>query len=40
MRFHDVKWATVTRMILTWIITIPISMVIAFLIYKIIYAFV
>lgn len=40
MRFHDVKWATVTRMIMTWIITIPISMVLAFLLYKSIYLFV
>jgi PiT family inorganic phosphate transporter len=39
MRFHDVKWATVTKMVLTWIITIPISMVLAFVIYKILYLF-
>ncbi|UUZ79411.1 inorganic phosphate transporter [Paenibacillus sp. P26] len=39
MRFHDVKWATVTRMVMTWVITIPISMVLAFLIYKIIFMF-
>lgn len=37
MRFHDVKWSTVTKMVMTWIITIPISMVLAFLIYKIIF---
>ncbi|WP_159883091.1 inorganic phosphate transporter [Paenibacillus puerhi] len=40
LRFHDVKWATVTRMVMTWFITIPISMVIAFIIYKIISLFV
>ncbi|MBP1155304.1 MULTISPECIES: inorganic phosphate transporter [unclassified Paenibacillus] len=39
MRFHDVKWGTVTRMVMTWVITIPISMVLAFLIYKIIFSF-
>ncbi|AFC29935.1 PiT family inorganic phosphate transporter [Paenibacillus mucilaginosus 3016] len=38
MRFHDVKWATVTRMIMTWVITIPISMILAYLIYKIIFS--
>lgn len=37
MRFHDVKWATVTKMVMTWIITIPISMALAFIIYKIIF---
>ncbi|MCZ8521409.1 MULTISPECIES: inorganic phosphate transporter [Paenibacillus] len=40
LRFHDVKWATVTRMIMTWVITIPISMVLAYLIYKIIFSFI
>ncbi|MEK8127356.1 inorganic phosphate transporter [Paenibacillus filicis] len=40
LRFHDVKWATVTRMIMTWFITIPISMVLAFIIYKIVFMFV
>ncbi|GLI07203.1 anion permease [Paenibacillus tyrfis] len=40
MRFHDVKWGTVTRMVLTWVITIPISMVLAFIIYKILFALV
>ncbi|SFK91036.1 inorganic phosphate transporter, PiT family [Paenibacillus sp. 1_12] len=40
MRFHDVKWATVTKMIMTWIITIPISMILSFVIYKIIALFV
>jgi PiT family inorganic phosphate transporter len=39
MRFHDVKWATVTKMVMTWIITIPISMIISFLIYKVIALF-
>ncbi|MCM3269176.1 inorganic phosphate transporter [Paenibacillus elgii] len=40
MRFHDVKWGTVTRMVLTWVITIPISIVLAFIIYKILFALV
>ncbi|MCU6795782.1 MULTISPECIES: inorganic phosphate transporter [Paenibacillus] len=40
MRFHDVKWATVSKMVMTWIITIPISMILSFLIYKIIALFV
>ncbi|SCW28260.1 inorganic phosphate transporter, PiT family [Paenibacillus tianmuensis] len=40
MRFHDVKWGTVTRMLMTWVITIPISMVLAFVIYKIMFALV
>ncbi|WP_240413838.1 inorganic phosphate transporter [Paenibacillus periandrae] len=40
MRFHDVKWATVTKMVMTWIITIPISMVLSFIIYKVIALFV
>ncbi|MCR8634508.1 MULTISPECIES: inorganic phosphate transporter [Paenibacillus] len=39
MRFHDVKWATVTKMVMTWIITIPISMVVAFLLYKVVFLF-
>lgn len=34
IRFKDVKWGTVGRMVVTWLITIPISMVLAFLIYK------
>ncbi|WP_426453628.1 anion permease [Paenibacillus sp. S-38] len=38
LRFHDVKWATVTRMVMTWVITIPISMLLAYLIYKIIFS--
>jgi inorganic phosphate transporter, PiT family len=37
LRFHEVKWATVTRMVMTWIITIPISIVLAFVIYKILF---
>lgn len=40
MRFHDVKWGTVTRMVMTWVITIPISMILAFVIYKILFALV
>ncbi|MDF2961771.1 MAG: inorganic phosphate transporter [Paenibacillus sp.] len=39
MRFHDVKWATVTKMVMTWIITIPISMVLAFILYKVVSLF-
>ncbi|MDQ1909374.1 anion permease [Paenibacillus sp. GD4] len=39
LRFHDVKWATVTRMVMTWIITIPISMILAFLLYKVVFVF-
>ncbi|PZE21910.1 inorganic phosphate transporter [Paenibacillus xerothermodurans] len=39
MRFHDVKWATVSRMVMTWFITIPISMVFAFLIYQVVFLF-
>lgn len=39
LRFHDVKWATVTKMIMTWVITIPISMVLSFVIYKLIFLF-
>ncbi|PYI54874.1 inorganic phosphate transporter [Paenibacillus flagellatus] len=37
IRFKDVKWGTVGRMVITWIITIPISMVLAFLLYKLIF---
>ncbi|MEK3721824.1 inorganic phosphate transporter [Paenibacillus sp. FSL H8-0034] len=40
MRFHDVKWSTVSKMVMTWIITIPISMILSFLIYKVIALFV
>jgi PiT family inorganic phosphate transporter len=39
MRFHDVKWAMVTKMLLTWVITIPISMVLAFVLYKLVFLF-
>jgi len=37
MRFHEVKWATVGRMIVTWIITIPISIVLAYLIFSLLF---
>lgn len=37
IRFKDVKWGTVTRMIMTWVITIPISIAISFLIYKVLF---
>jgi PiT family inorganic phosphate transporter len=37
IRFKDVKWGTVGRMVLTWAITIPISMVIAYAISKILF---
>ncbi|WP_442601062.1 anion permease [Paenibacillus sp. KN14-4R] len=37
IRFHEVKWATVIKMIMTWLITIPISMIFAFIIYKIMF---
>lgn len=37
LRFHEVKWATVTRMIMTWIITIPISIVLSYVIYMILF---
>lgn len=37
IRFKDVKWGTVGRMIMTWIITIPISMALAFLLYKLVF---
>jgi PiT family inorganic phosphate transporter len=37
LRFHDVKWGTVTRMVTTWVITIPISMAIAYLLYSIVF---
>lgn len=33
MRFHEVQWGTVGRMLITWIITIPISMVLAYTLY-------
>lgn len=37
IRFHEVKWATVTRMIVTWLITIPISMIVAYIVYKLLF---
>jgi PiT family inorganic phosphate transporter len=39
MRFHDVKWSMVTKMVMTWVITIPISMILAFLLFKIVFLF-
>lgn len=39
IRFHDVKWGTVKRMLITWIITIPISVAIAYLIYMLMFKF-
>lgn len=33
IRARSVQWGTVRRMVMTWLITIPISMVIAFLVY-------
>jgi PiT family inorganic phosphate transporter len=39
LRFHDVKWAVVTKMVMTWVITIPISMVLAYLVYKLLSLF-
>ncbi|MEF3301756.1 inorganic phosphate transporter [Paenibacillus sp. GYB003] len=38
IRFKDVKWGTVGRMVITWVITIPISMALAFVLYKLIFA--
>lgn len=40
IRFHEVKWATVIRMVTTWLITIPISMIIAYLIYKVMFGWI
>jgi PiT family inorganic phosphate transporter len=37
MRFHEVKWGTVGRMIMTWVVTIPISIVLAFSIYWVLF---
>jgi PiT family inorganic phosphate transporter len=37
MRFHEVKWGTVGRMVMTWIITIPISIVLAYVIYWVLF---
>lgn len=39
LRFRSINWSTVGRMIMTWVITIPISMVLAFVIYKIMILF-
>ncbi|UJF36152.1 inorganic phosphate transporter [Paenibacillus hexagrammi] len=33
MRFHEVQWATVGRMVITWVITIPISIALSYIIY-------
>ncbi|NOU62976.1 inorganic phosphate transporter [Paenibacillus sp. LMG 31461] len=33
LRFHEVQWGTVGRMLVTWVITIPISMVLAYTLY-------
>ncbi|GAA3405075.1 anion permease [Paenibacillus hodogayensis] len=38
IRFKDVKWGTVSRMIMTWVITIPISMALAYVLYKLIFS--
>jgi PiT family inorganic phosphate transporter len=40
IRFRSINWTTVGRMVMTWVITIPISMVIAFLIYKLMALFI
>jgi PiT family inorganic phosphate transporter len=37
LRFHEVKWTTVTRMVITWIITIPISIVLAYGVYTLLF---
>jgi PiT family inorganic phosphate transporter len=37
MRFHEVKWGTVGRMVMTWVITIPISIVLAYSIYSLMF---
>ncbi|GFZ89996.1 putative low-affinity inorganic phosphate transporter [Paenibacillus marchantiophytorum] len=37
LRFHDVQWGTVGRMLITWIITIPISIILAFSIYFVLF---
>ncbi|WNR42409.1 inorganic phosphate transporter [Paenibacillus roseipurpureus] len=37
MRFHEVQWGTVGRMLVTWLITIPISIVLAFSIYFVLF---
>lgn len=40
MRFHEVQWGTVGRMLITWLITIPISIVLAFSIYFVLFRFI
>jgi PiT family inorganic phosphate transporter len=35
--FKSVKWGIVIRMVLTWVITIPISIILAFLLYKLLF---
>jgi len=37
MRFHEVQWATVGRMVITWVITIPISIALAYVIYSVLF---
>lgn len=37
MRFHEVQWGTVSRMLITWVITIPISIALAYSIYFLIF---
>jgi PiT family inorganic phosphate transporter len=37
LRPYDVKWGTVKRMLTTWVITIPISIVLSYLIYSVIF---
>lgn len=37
LRFHDVKWGTVTRMLMTWVITIPISIAISYVLYMVLF---
>ncbi|GKS13908.1 inorganic phosphate transporter [Paenibacillus chitinolyticus] len=39
LRFHEVKWGTVTRMIVTWIITIPISIILSYVLYTVLFKF-
>ncbi|WP_068775440.1 inorganic phosphate transporter [Paenibacillus sp. FJAT-26967] len=39
LRFHEVKWGTVTKMLITWVITIPISVVLSYLIYTVMFKF-
>ncbi|MFC0214802.1 anion permease [Paenibacillus chartarius] len=37
LRFYDIKWVTVIRMVMTWIITIPISIALAYAIYYLLF---